>query len=66
MDLQAGWGRRPRELWSNFIGRMQADIEEAWEEWMSGARFGEVKGYDGERLSAPALPAVALKARGGR
>src|SRR6185295_13858521 len=47
-------------MWWNFIGRSQADIEEAREEWMSGARFGEVKGYDGERLPAPALPPVPL------
>lgn len=31
---------------------------------MEGARFGEVKGYDGAPLPAPELPPVALKPRG--
>ncbi|MFF6996830.1 pirin family protein [Streptomyces sp. NPDC008313] len=51
-------------MWWNFIGRSHADIETARRDWMEGDRFGEVKGYDGDRLSAPALPPVALKPRG--
>jgi redox-sensitive bicupin YhaK (pirin superfamily) len=51
-------------MWWNFIGRTQADIEQAREDWAKGARFGEVKGYDGAPLSAPELPPVALKPRG--
>jgi redox-sensitive bicupin YhaK (pirin superfamily) len=51
-------------MWWNFIGRTQDDITQAREDWMSGSRFGEVKGYDGERLDAPALPPVPLKPRG--
>ncbi|MGX1852213.1 pirin family protein [Streptomyces sp. NBC_01456] len=51
-------------MWWNFVGRSQADVEEARSAWMSGSRFGEVKGYDGDRLAAPALPPVALKPRG--
>jgi len=48
----------------NWIGRTQAEIEQAREDWMRGSRFGEVKGYDGEPLPAPELPAVPLKPRG--
>ncbi|WP_405784611.1 pirin family protein [Streptomyces sp. NBC_01378] len=51
-------------MWWNFIGRTQDDITQAREDWISGSRFGEVKGYDGERLDAPALPPVPLKPRG--
>ncbi|MET8208851.1 pirin family protein [Streptomyces sp. NPDC005373] len=51
-------------MWWNFIGRTQDDITQAREDWMSGSRFGEVKGYDGERLDAPAVPPVPLKPRG--
>ncbi|MEU6383789.1 pirin family protein [Streptomyces bauhiniae] len=51
-------------MWWNFVGRTQEEIEGAREEWMSGSRFGEVKGYDGDRLSAPQLPPVPLKPRG--
>ena len=54
----------------NWIGRSQEDIEQArrdWtdrRDWMEGTRFGEVKGYDGDRLPAPELPPVPLKPRG--
>ncbi|QCX74668.1 hypothetical protein C9F11_04825 [Streptomyces sp. YIM 121038] len=59
------WGRWPATwLWWNFIGRTQADIEQARTDWMTGTRFGEVKGYDGAPLPAPELPPVALKPRG--
>jgi redox-sensitive bicupin YhaK (pirin superfamily) len=51
-------------MWWNFIGRSQDDITQAREDWMSGSRFGDVKGYDGERLDAPELPPVPLKPRG--
>ncbi|MEU4098092.1 pirin family protein [Streptomyces sp. NPDC026673] len=51
-------------MWWNFIGRTQEDIEQARSDWMTGTRFGEVKGYDGEALPAPELPHVPLKARG--
>ncbi|MGC4985334.1 pirin family protein [Streptomyces sp. DT193] len=51
-------------MWWNFIGRTQADIEQAREDWAKGARFGEVKGYDGVPLSAPELPPLPLKPRG--
>ncbi|MEU1469966.1 pirin family protein [Streptomyces sp. NPDC005761] len=51
-------------MWWNFIGRSHEEIEQARSDWMTSARFGEVHGYDGGRLSAPALPPVALKPRG--
>lgn len=51
-------------MWWNFVGRTQEDISRAREEWMTGSRFGEVKGYDGDRLLAPELPSVSLKPRG--
>ncbi|MFE2733753.1 pirin family protein [Streptomyces sp. NPDC059349] len=51
-------------MWWNFIGRSQDDITQAREDWMSGSRFGEVKGYDGGPLAAPELPAVPLRPRG--
>ncbi|GHG37021.1 hypothetical protein GCM10018791_63290 [Streptomyces zaomyceticus] len=51
-------------LWWNFVGRTDEEIREAREAWMTGDRFGEVKGYDGGRLDAPEVPATQLKARG--
>ncbi|BFV55710.1 pirin family protein [Kitasatospora sp. CMC57] len=51
-------------MWWNFIGRSGEEIAEARAEWMEGSRFGEVHGYDGGRLAAPALPPVPLKPRG--
>ncbi|SFY40335.1 pirin family protein [Streptomyces atratus] len=51
-------------MWWNFIGRSHEEIEEARQGWMESSRFGEVMGYDGDRLPAPELPPVALKPRG--
>ncbi|MFB7511003.1 pirin family protein [Streptomyces broussonetiae] len=51
-------------MWWNFIGRSHADIAQAREDWMTGTRFGEVKGYGGDPLPAPELPHVPLKPRG--
>ncbi|MFF2748361.1 pirin family protein [Kitasatospora sp. NPDC058048] len=51
-------------MWWNFVGRSTEEIARARADWMTGDRFGEVHGYDGERLPAPELPAVPLKARG--
>ncbi|WP_308438446.1 pirin family protein, partial [Kitasatospora indigofera] len=51
-------------MWWNFIGRSGEEITQAREDWMSGPRFGEVHGYDGDRLTAPQMPAVPLKPRG--
>ncbi|MEU5896423.1 MULTISPECIES: pirin family protein [unclassified Streptomyces] len=51
-------------MWWNFIGRSHEDIAQAREDWMTGDRFGVVKGYDGDPLPAPELPNVPLKPRG--
>jgi redox-sensitive bicupin YhaK (pirin superfamily) len=44
-------------LWWNFVARTQAEISAATEAWNHGNTFGEVRDYDGERLTAPPLPA---------
>ncbi|MCC2276110.1 pirin family protein [Streptomyces sp. ET3-23] len=51
-------------MWWNFVGRSHEEIAQAREDWTTGSRFGEVRGYDGPALKAPALPPVALKPRG--
>lgn len=51
-------------MWWNFVGRTGAEIAEARGQWADGARFGAVRGYEGNRLPAPRLPDVPLKARG--
>ncbi|MFD3534836.1 pirin family protein [Streptomyces sp. NPDC058664] len=51
-------------MWWNFVGRTDEEIRKAREEWMTSDRFGEVKGYDGDRLDAPEVPTTQLKARG--
>ncbi|MDX6356827.1 MAG: quercetin 2,3-dioxygenase [Streptomyces sp.] len=51
-------------MWWNFVGRSADDIVAARDDWMKGARFGTVQGYDGEPLPAPDLPPVPLKPRG--
>ncbi len=48
----------------NWIGRSQGEIVQARQDWMEGASFGEVKGYDGDPLPAPELPPGQLKPRG--
>ncbi len=58
--------REPVVMWWNFIGRTHGEIAGYREEWESGsARFGQVEGYGGQvqRLPAPPLPTVRLKAR---
>lgn len=51
-------------MWWNFVGRAHDEIVRAREEWQHASdRFGEVMGYDGDRLPAPALPGVAIRPR---
>lgn len=51
-------------MWWNFVGRRHEDVVAAREAWQAGdARFGVVKGYDGDRLPAPELPNVRLRPR---
>jgi quercetin 2,3-dioxygenase len=51
-------------MWWNLIGRTGPEIADARAAWQAGERFGAVRGYDGERLAAPELPATPLKPRG--
>jgi quercetin 2,3-dioxygenase len=52
-------------MWWNFIGRTGGEVAGFREAWQAGERrFGEVRGYEGDRLDAPPLPGVPLKARG--
>ncbi len=48
-------------MWWNFVGRSNDEIAAARAEWVSGGRFGDVAGYDGDRLPAPELPPGRLK-----
>ncbi|MFB7861360.1 pirin family protein [Streptomyces sp. NPDC056069] len=51
-------------MWWNFIGRSHQDIVEAREEWERASdRFGDVDGYPGDRLPAPALPNAVIAPR---
>ncbi|MGY1752481.1 pirin family protein [Blastococcus sp. SYSU D01042] len=56
----------PVVMWWNFIGRTHEEIAAYRAEWEAGSeRFGQVRGYTGQvqRLPAPPLPTVRLKAR---
>ncbi|MNF60638.1 Quercetin 2,3-dioxygenase [compost metagenome] len=46
------------QLWWNFVGHSQQEIAQALDAWNSRdlVRFGDVAGFDGERLVAPRLP----------
>jgi redox-sensitive bicupin YhaK (pirin superfamily) len=45
-------------LWWNFVARGNEEMAAARADWEAGSsRFGEVKGYDGARLTAPPLSA---------
>jgi len=49
-------------LWWNFVARSEAEIIEATNDWNAhSARFGEVKGYQGERLTAPSVAEIHLR-----
>ena len=57
-------------MWWNFVGRSGEEIADYAEQWNAegqdggAGRFGRVEGHDGDRLEAPPLPPVPLKARG--
>ena len=52
-------------MWWNFVGRSGEEITEYADLWNAeDERFGVVVGFDGDRLPAPSLPAMPLKARG--
>jgi redox-sensitive bicupin YhaK (pirin superfamily) len=47
----------PLQMWWNFVARNKEELTQACREWNTGAaHFGEVHGYDGERLLAPIPP----------
>lgn len=44
-------------IWWNFVGHSKAEIAAAQHEWeRGGRRFGDVPGFDGERLMPPPIP----------
>jgi redox-sensitive bicupin YhaK (pirin superfamily) len=51
-------------MWWNFVARSGEEVAEARAAWNAGTGFGEVHGYDGDRLLAPPMPATPLKPRG--
>jgi hypothetical protein len=54
----------PIVMWWNFIGRDHDEIAAAREAWQGiSSRFGSVKGYEGDRIPAPALPNTTLTPR---
>jgi quercetin 2,3-dioxygenase len=56
----------PVVMWWNFVGRTHEEIAAYRAEWEAGSdRFGRVEGYGGQvqRLPAPPMPGVRLKAR---
>lgn len=54
----------PPLLWWNFVARERDEITRATLDWNAGRAFGEVRGYDGARLTAP-LPPWATQTEGG-
>lgn len=51
-------------MWWNFIGRSHEDIVEVRRASEAASdRFGEVEGYPGARLPAPALPNATIAPR---
>jgi redox-sensitive bicupin YhaK (pirin superfamily) len=50
-------------LWWNFVGRTRDEIATATEAWNAHTDFGEVRGYAGDSLPAPAVPAEIKSSR---
>jgi redox-sensitive bicupin YhaK (pirin superfamily) len=58
-------------MWWNFVARSHDEVVQSREEWMAAVdgaatRFGQVSGYDGGALPAPALPTTRLRPRRSR
>jgi redox-sensitive bicupin YhaK (pirin superfamily) len=53
-------------MWWNFVARSHEEIVRDRDDWMAGRRFGVVRGYDGDPLPAPPMPATRLAPRGRR
>jgi redox-sensitive bicupin YhaK (pirin superfamily) len=49
-------------MWWNFVARTNDEIAAARSDWEAGRRFGEVRGYPGERLPAPPFTARPVPA----
>lgn len=49
----------PILMWWNFVARTREEIAEARTAWVRREGFGEVRGYDGPRIEAPALMRLA-------
>ncbi|MDX1705685.1 pirin family protein [Pseudidiomarina sp.] len=48
---------QPIKMWWNFVSSNADRIQHAQQQWNAGdSRFGEVKGYQGDRLMAPEMP----------
>lgn len=43
-------------IWWNFVARSEDELVEAVMDWNNHTRFGQVVGYQGDRLNAPQLP----------
>lgn len=43
-------------IWWNFVARTKEEMVQATEAWNNHTAFGEVKGYQGDRLTPPSLP----------
>jgi quercetin 2,3-dioxygenase len=53
----------PLVMWWNFVARSDEEIRQARADWMAERRFGEVRGFAGDRLPAPELPTTHMKSR---
>ena len=51
-------------MWWNFVARDHDEIVQARSQWQDGGLFGEVRGYDGPAMPAPAMPITRLVPRG--
>ena len=43
-------------IWWNFVGRSTEEIQQAASDWINQTRFGEVQGFEHDRLTVPAIP----------
>lgn len=43
-------------IWWNFVGRGDEEIQQAASDWINQTRFGEVQGFEHDRLTVPAIP----------
>ena len=53
----------PLGMWWNFVAGSDEEIRSARDDYTAGRRFGDVVGFDGDPLEAPALPDGRLRPR---